>query len=75
MRRICFTVAGLGNGGDHVKRNTYDLKELTVSKETETLGHTCKELDFVNNLNELGAAFFQSLPIRPQQADTLISAL
>lgn len=75
MRRTCFTVAGLGTGGDHVKKNMDDLKELTVSKETETLGHTCKELDFVNNLNELGVAFFQSLPIRPQQADTLILAL
>lgn len=31
-------VAGLENGGDHLKRKVFDLKELTVSKETGTSG-------------------------------------
>ena len=30
MRRTCLAVAGLGDGGDHMKMNVYDLKEQTA---------------------------------------------
>lgn len=76
MRSICLIVAGLGNVGDHVKRNMYDLRELMVSKEAETLGHNCKELDFANNLNELESGLFpRGSRKKCSPADTLSWAL
>lgn len=31
-RRTCLAVAGLGDGGDHVKKNVCDLKKLNYSR-------------------------------------------
>lgn len=76
MRRNCLEVAGLENGGNHMKRNVMTFRNLLyVSKEIGPLGHSFQDLDLAPYLAEFGGEFFQSLPIRPQQADTWISAL